>query len=291
MTQIMEERGLKIRYVDPQELRQRYDAVLLTTGATQPRDLLIPGRTLRGIHFAMDFLVRSTKSLLDSQLTDGQYISTKDQDVIVIGGGDTGADCVGTALRQDCRSVINFELLDRPSAARGPSNPWPQWPRVFRLDYSHEECQARFGDDPRVYATLTKEFVDDGQGHVAGVKTVRIDWSKRTDQTPFRVIPGTERVWKADRIFLSLGFSGPESEITEMLGVQHDARGNYGAELGSFATNVPGVFAAGDCRRGQSLVVWAISEGRGAARAVDEYLMGFSTLPAPSATTGSAHRM
>ncbi len=285
MTQIMEERGLHIHYVDPRKLCEQFDAVLLATGATRPRDLTAAGRTLRGIHFAMDFLTRSTKSLLDSRLADGRYISAKDKEVIVIGGGDTGADCVGTALRQGCRSVVNFELLDRPSVARGPNNPWPQWPRVFRLDYSHEECHDKFGDDPRVYATLTKEFVDDGHGRVAGVKTVRIDWSRRTEQAPFQVIPGTERVWKADLIFLALGFLGPESEVAEMLGVECDDRSNYRAAMGNFATNVPAVFAAGDCRRGQSLVVWAINEGRGAARAVDEFLMGSHTLAAPGTTT------
>jgi NAD(P)H-dependent glutamate synthase small subunit len=282
MTRIMAEDGLDIQYLDPQQLLEEYDALLLATGATIPRDLPLPGRQLPGIHFAMDFLTRNTKSLLDSKLANGHYISAQDRDVIVIGGGDTGADCIGTALRHGCRSVVNFELLDRPPAGRAASNPWPQWPRIFRLDYSHEECQTKFQEDPRVYSILSKEFVDDGNGHLAGIKTVRIDWTKPTDKAPFREVPGTERVWKADLIMLSLGFLGPEQTAAQMLGIACDERGNYRAAPGKFATEVPGVFAAGDCRRGQSLVVWAINEGRGAARAIDQYLMGYSHLPAPS---------
>ena len=177
---------------------------------------------------------------------------------------------------------MNFELLDKAPPARVPNNPWPQWPRVHRVDYSHEECRDKFGDDPRMYAVLTKEFLDDGRGHVAGVKTVRVDWAKPTGSAPFREIPGTEHVWPADLVFLSLGFLGPEQVVAGELGVACDGRTNYRAGYGTFATNVAGVFAAGDCRRGQSLVVWAISEGRGAAQAIDRYLMGHSTLPAPA---------
>ena len=274
MTRIMEERGLEIRYQDPRELRAEYDTLLLATGATRPRDLPAPRRELEGIHFAMDFLTRNTKSLLDSQLADGQYISARDKDVIVIGGGDTGADCIGTSLRQGCRSVVNFELLEKPAARRAATNPWPQWPRISRLDYSHEECRQRFGDDPRVYSILTKEFIDDGNGCVAGVRTVRIQWSPPGEKPAFREIPGTENVWKADLVLLSLGFLGPEAAVAEMLGLDLDTRTNYQAAHGGYATNVPGVFAAGDCRRGQSLIVWAIHEGRGAARAIDGYLKG-----------------
>jgi NAD(P)H-dependent glutamate synthase small subunit len=281
MTRLMAESGLEIQYLDPQQLRDEYDALLLATGATRPRDLDIPGRDLQGIHFAMEFLTRNTKSLLDSKLADGQYLSAKDLDVIVVGGGDTGADCIGTSLRHGCRSVVNFELLDRPPATRAPDNPWPQWPRVYRLDYSHEECKEKFREDPRVFSVLSKEFVGVGAGRVAGIKTVRIDWSHPSANAPFREIPGTERVWKADLVLLSLGFLGPEQTAAEMLGVACDPRSNYQAVHGRYATNVAGVFAAGDCRRGQSLVVWAINEGRGAARAIDEYLMGASSLPAP----------
>jgi NAD(P)H-dependent glutamate synthase small subunit len=288
MTQIMAEGDVAITYVDPQRLRDEFDALLLATGATRPRDLPIPGRELRGIHFAMDFLTRNTKSLLDSQLEDGRYISAKDKDVIVIGGGDTGADCIGTSLRHGCRSVVNFELLDCPPAERGGSNPWPQWPRVFRLDYSHEESQAKKGDDPRTYSILSKGFVDDGAGNVCAVKTVNIDWSKPGEKTPFSEIPGSEKTWDADLVFLSMGFLGPESAVAEMLGIACDERSNYNAEHGAFETSVEGVYAAGDCRRGQSLVVWAINEGRGAARAIDKYLMGQTALPAPGVSLGSA---
>ncbi len=289
MTGIMEERGHEIKYVEPNALREEYDALLLATGATQPRDLPIPGRQLGGIYYAMDFLTRNTKSLLDANLEDdASYISAKGKDVVVIGGGDTGADCIGTSLRHGCRSVVNFELLARPPAGRAANNPWPQWPRVFRVDYSHGECRDVLGEDPREFSILTKEFMDDGNGNVAAVKTVRIDWSNPSANAPFTEVPGSEQEWNADLVFLSMGFLGPEGTISDMLGLECDDRSNYKAEHGRFATNVDGVFAAGDCRRGQSLVVWAINEGRGAARAIDEYLMSRSTLPAPGVTMGSA---
>ena len=210
MTRIMTEGGLQINYLDPQQLCEEYDAVLLATGATRPRDLPIPGRELQGIHFAMDYLTRNTKSLLDSGLARGDHISAKDCDVIVVGGGDTGADCIGTALRHGCRSVVNFELLDRPPTTRAPDNPWPEWPRIFRRDYSHEEHQEKFREDPRVYSILSKEILGDETGRVTGIKTVRIDWSRPSGALPFREVPGTERIWKADLILLALGFLGPE---------------------------------------------------------------------------------
>ena len=281
MTRIMEERGCPLRFIDPRTLLEDYNSILLATGATKPRDLPIPGRELQGIHFAMDFLTRNTKSLLDSELGDGAFISAKGKDVIVIGGGDTGADCIGTSIRHGCRNLVNFELLDRPPDQRAPNNPWPQWPRIFRVDYSHAECKEKFGQDPRVYSLLSKEFVGDSEGRVTGVKTVQIDWSKPGEKAPFVEVPDSEKIWSADLVFLSMGFLGPEHTVSSMLGVEIDPRSNYKAEHGRFATNVPGVFAAGDCRRGQSLVVWAINEGRGAARAIDEFLMGRSVLPAP----------
>lgn len=281
MTRIMQERGHDVQFLDPHQLRSQFDAVVLCTGATKPRDLPIPGRGLNGIYLAMDFLTRNTKSLLDSELKDGAYLSARDKDVIVIGGGDTGTDCIGTSLRHGCRSLVNFELLDQPPADRAPNNPWPQWPRIMRTDYGHDEAKTKFGRDPRTYAILSKEFLDDGRGNLAGVRTVDIDWSKPSEKAPFTELPGTERVWKADLILLAMGFLGPEHTVSDMLGIEYDPRSNFKAEHGKFATSVPGVFAAGDCRRGQSLVVWAINEGRGAARAVDEFLMGSSNLPAP----------
>jgi len=292
MTRIMQERGCQVRFIDPRKLLEEYDALLLATGATRPFDPTerCPGRELRGIHFAMDFLTRNTKSLLDAGLHNGHYISAAGLDVIVIGGGDTGADCIGTALRHGCRSMTNFELLDRPPEQRAPNNPWPEWPRIFRIDYSHAESKARFGSDPREFNVLTKEFIGDELGHVKGVKTVIIDWSKPGDKAPFSEVAGSERIWPADLVLLATGFLGPELDLGQILGVEMQRpRGNwetFKAEHGRFATNVPGVFAAGDCRRGQSLVVWAINEGRGAARAIDQFLMGTSALPAPGITLG-----
>lgn len=287
MTQIMQERGCEMQFIDPQELLDDYDAVLLATGAAKPFDPTgrCPGRELKGIHLAMDFLTRNTKSLLDSQLADGKYLSAQGKHVIVIGGGDTGADCIGTSLRHGAKSIVNFELLDVPPVERAPNNPWPQWPRVYRVDYSHAETKALRGEDPRQFNVLTKEFVDGGTGRISGVKTVTVDWSKPGEKAPFSEVPGSEKVWPADLVLLATGFVGPELEVGEMLGIEtQNPRGNwqtFAAEHGSFATNVEKVFAAGDCRRGQSLVVWAINEGRGAARAIDEFLSGSTVLTAP----------
>ncbi|MBX3426021.1 MAG: glutamate synthase subunit beta [Pirellulales bacterium] len=287
MTQIMQERGCAVKFIDPQHLVDEFDAVLLATGATKSFDPTgrCPGRDLAGIHLAMDFLTRNTKSLLDSKLADEAYLSAKGKHVVVIGGGDTGADCIGTSLRHGAASIVNFELLDRPPTERAPNNPWPEWPRIYRVDYSHAEVQARTGDDPRKYNILTKEFIGEN-GRVTGVKTVAVDWSKPiAGGAPFTEVEGSEHVWPADLVLLATGFVGPELAVGEMLGIEtHEPRRGwltFKAEHGQFATSVPGVFAAGDCRRGQSLVVWAINEGRGAARAIDEYLMGFTTLSAP----------
>lgn len=294
MTQIMQENGCDVKFVDPNQLTEKHDALLLATGATRPFDPVgrCPGRSLDNIYFAMDFLTRNTKSLLDSELANGQFTSATDKHVVVIGGGDTGADCIGTSLRHGCTSVVNFELLDRPPQARADNNPWPEWPRIFRVDYSHAETEAKFGDDPRNYALLTKEFVDDGEGRVKAVRTVSVDWSKPGEKAPFSEVPGSEKDWPADLVLLATGFVGPEKTVGEMMGLEfQNPRGNwetFQAEHGEFATNVPGVFAAGDCRRGQSLVVWAINEGRGAARSIDAFLMGSSRLPAPGITLGSS---
>jgi glutamate synthase (NADPH/NADH) small chain len=273
--------------VDPKELLSGYDALLLATGATKPRDLPIPGRQLQGIHFAMDFLTKNTASLMDSGHADGHYISAKGKKVVVIGGGDTGCDCIGTSLRHGCTQLVNFELLDKPPAERAPDNPWPQWPKVFRSDYGHEEAAEKFGIDPREYSILSKEFVDDGQGRVKAIRTVRVRWVKEGGKMVMQEIPGSEQLIEADLVLLAMGFLGPESYVSELLQIELDPRSNYKAEHGRFATNVPKVFAAGDCRRGQSLVVWAINEGRGAARAIDSFLMGDSSLPAPGITLGS----
>ena len=267
---------------DVQKLRAKYDAMILACGATRPRDLPIPGRDLNGVHFAMDFLLKNTKSLMDSELEDGKYISAKGKRVIVIGGGDTGTDCIGTSIRHGCTSLVNFELLPRPPADRAENNPWPEWPVIFRVDYGHQEAAAKFGKDPREYRVLSKRFIDDGSGNLAGVETVRVEWKKDEEGKPQMVeVPGSEEIFEADLVFLAMGFLGPEDTLAEQLGLERDARSNFKADYGKYATSTEGVFAAGDCRRGQSLVVWGIAEGRGAARSVDEYLMGKSDLPAP----------
>jgi glutamate synthase (NADPH/NADH) small chain len=260
-------------------LKDEFDAVVLCCGATKPRDLPIPGRELDGIHFAMDFLHSNTKSLLDSNHKDGRYISAKDKDVIVVGGGDTGTDCVGTSMRHGCKSLTQLEILPRPPDTRQPDNPWPDWPKVYKLDYGQEEAKARFGDDPRIYLTTGEKFVGDSNGRVKELHVYDVEWGKN-EQGAFipKRVPGTEKKLRADLILLAMGFIGPEEAVLAQLGVERDPRSNAKAEYGEFSTNVPGVFAAGDCRRGQSLVVWAINEGRGAARECDRFLMGTTKL-------------
>ncbi|MFW6092611.1 MAG: glutamate synthase subunit beta [Pseudomonadota bacterium] len=260
---------------DARELLEEYDAVLLATGATVPRDLPIPGRELDGVHFAMEFLTANTKSLLDSNFEDGAYISARDKDVVVIGGGDTGTDCIGTSLRHGCRSLVNFELFPKPPAERAPDNPWPTWPRIHRTDYGHEEAASKFGEDPRAYSISSAAFVDDGHGRVRAIRTNNVEFK----DGKFEDVPGSEREWPADLVFLAMGFLGPEAEIAERLGVELDDRSNYRAEYGRFNTSVEKVFSAGDCRRGQSLVVRAINEGREAAREIDRFLSGSTRLP------------
>ena len=258
--------------VDVKELVDGNDAVLLATGATLARDLQIPGREAEGVHLAMDFLTANTKSLLDSNLEDGNYISAKDKNVIVIGGGDTGTDCIGTSLRHGCKSLINFELLPRPPEERAANNPWPLWPRIYRVDYGHAEAAQKFGDDPRVYSIMSKKFLQDENGNLSGIVTVNVN-----DQ--LKEIPGTEKTWEADLIMLSMGFLQPEHYINKALGMEIDERGNFRATKDDFKTSVPKVYAAADCRRGQDLVVRAINEGREAAREIDRELMGSTQLP------------
>ena len=251
-----------------EELLDTFNAVLLSTGATTPNDLPVPGRELDGIHFAMDFLTANTKSLLDSNHADGNYISAEGKDVLVIGGGDTGTDCIGTALRHGCKSLTNFELFPAPPETRGSDNPWPEYPRIFRVDYGHEEAATLQGQDPRTFAIGTTEFINNGNGHVAGVKTRDVKLSNGAPD----LIEGTEREWHFDLVLLALGFRGPEHYVSNPIGLELDQRSNYAAEYGRYQTSHPRVFAAGDCRRGQSLVVWAITEGRGAAAEINRQL-------------------
>jgi len=268
-----------------EKLLRDFDASVLCGGATKARDLPIEGRQLKGIHFAVEFLKMNTKSLLDGTLTNQSgknwtYVSAKDKDVIVIGGGDTGTDCVGTSLRHGCRSITQFEILDRPPSMRQADNPWPEWPKTFRTDYGQEEATAVFGHDPRVYNILSKKFVGDEAGNIKEIHTVEVQWTPDANgrMSPHEV-PGTDKIWPAQLVLLAMGFLGPEDMLVEQLGVDRDERSNVRAEHGKFNTNLRGVFAAGDMRRGQSLVVWAINEGRGAARECDRFLMGSSDLP------------
>ena len=265
--------------IEGQMLVEENDALVLCGGATKPNDLPIDGRELTGIHFAMDFLHANTKSLLDSEHKDGQFISAEGKNVIVIGGGDTGTDCCGTSLRHGCDTLAQFEIMPKPPEDRAETNPWPQWPNVYKLDYGQEEAKARFGDDPRSYLIMTQKFVGDDEGNVKELHTVNIEW-KKDDEGRFvpEPIEGSEKVWPADLVLLAMGFRGPEDTVLDQLGVDRDPRSNAMADHGKFSTNIDGVFAAGDMRRGQSLVVWAINEGRGAAREVDRYLMGTTSL-------------
>jgi glutamate synthase (NADPH) small chain len=260
-------------------LLRDFDAVVLCTGATQARELQLEGRELPGVHLAMDYLSASTRALLDGG--PGQAaIHAHGRDVVVIGGGDTGTDCVGTAMRQGCRSLAQLEILPRPPAERAAGNPWPEWPKVYQLDYGQEEAAARFGADPRSYSTTVKKFIAGTDGALAALVTVAVRWEPdAAGQLRPVEQPGSERTLPAQLALLALGFLGPEPSVLRELGTALDARGNVRAEEGKYATSVKGVFAAGDCRRGQSLVVWAINEGRGAARECDRYLMGRTSLP------------
>jgi glutamate synthase (NADPH) small chain len=265
--------------VDPAIFLKEYDATVLCTGATQPRDLPIEGRNLKGVHFAMEFLTANTKAVLNGDASRTP-ISAKDKDVVVIGGGDTGTDCVGTSIRHGCKSLLQIEILPKPPLERAADNPWPEWPKTYKLDYGQEEAAAKFGADPRIYLTTVKKFIGDAQGNVKELVTVEIKWEKN-DKGQFipKEIPGTEKTRPAQLVLLAMGFLGPEQALLKDLGVETDPRSNIKAEHEKYTTSLKGVFAAGDCRRGQSLVVWAINEGRGAARECDRYLMGSTDLP------------
>jgi glutamate synthase (NADPH/NADH) small chain len=283
---LMEQEGIKFicnanvgDNVEPQIFLKEYDATVICTGATQPRDLPIEGRQLQGVHFAMEFLTANTKALLNGG-TDHSPIHARGKDVVVIGGGDTGTDCVGTSLRHGCRSITQIEILPRPPLERQADNPWPEWPKTLKVDYGQEEAAARFGADPRTYLTTVKKFVGDAEGRLKELVTVEVKWAKN-DKGQFvpQEVPGTEQTRPAQLVLLAMGFLGPEQAILKELALETDARSNLKAEHEKYTTNLKGVFAAGDCRRGQSLVVWAINEGRGAARECDRYLMGQTDLP------------
>jgi glutamate synthase (NADPH) small chain len=265
--------------ISAENLMKEFDSVVLCTGATKPRDLPIEGRNANGIHFAMEFLTANTQAVLDGQ-PNADYISAAGKDVVIIGGGDTGTDCVGTSIRHGCRTVTQLEIMPKPPAERAKDNPWPEWPKIYRMDYGQEEAAAMFGDDPRVYTTTATKFEADESGNVKAVHVVQVEW-QRNEKGQFipNPVAGTEQVIPAQLVLLAMGFLGPEQPLLDALGLERDARSNVKADHGNYATSIPGVFAAGDCRRGQSLVVWAFNEGRGAAQACDRYLMGQTDLP------------
>jgi glutamate synthase (NADPH/NADH) small chain len=283
---LLEAEGVK--FVPNTEIGKNYPAkqlleeshvVVLATGATKPRDLKVEGRDLKGVHFAMDFLTNNTKSLLDGK-RNGNFIDAANKDVVVIGGGDTGTDCVGTSLRQGCKSVTQLEILPMPPLERAANNPWPEWPKVYRLDYGQDEAKAVQGADPRQYVVTAKKFTGDASGQMKEIVTVKVEWQKDVqDRFIPNEVPGTEKTIPAQLVLLAMGFVGPEEIVLKDLGVAQDDRTNIKADYGKFATSVRGIFAAGDCRRGQSLIVWAINEGRACAREVDRYLMGQTDLP------------
>jgi glutamate synthase (NADPH/NADH) small chain len=269
------------KHITADRVVKDYDAVVLCAGSTQARELPIEGRSLAGIHLAMEFLGANTKSLLDSQLGDGKYISAKGKNVVVIGGGDTGTDCVGTSIRHGAKKVVQLEILARPPDRRARDNPWPQWPKVYKMDYGQEEAAALWGADPRRYCVQTKRFIGDPAGNVKEVHTVEVEWVKGPDgRFGPREIPGTDRIVAADLVLLALGFVGPERPVVQQFGLKLDERGNVWTDE-SRMTNQPGIFAAGDMARGQSLVVWAIREGRQVAQAVDRWLSHGETVLLP----------
>ena len=266
--------------VSADEIMKNFDAVILACGSSNPRDIKADGREAEGIYFAVDFLKATTKSLLDSNLTDGKAISAKDKNVVIIGGGDTGNDCVGTAVRHGCKSVTQLEMMPKLPDERAESNPWPQWPRVCKTDYGQEEAIAVFGHDPRIYTTTVKEFIKDDKGALTAVKTVKLEFV--TDEKSGRKVPkeieGSEEILPCELCLIAAGFLGCQSYVAEAFGAELDRRTNIKTETGSHATNIPKVFTAGDMHIGQSLVVRAIREGRDAAAETDRYLMGYTNL-------------
>lgn len=260
--------------VSVSELQSQFDAVVLTTGSTKARDLPADNRDAKGIYPAMSYLTANYKSFLDHGHTDEGEFSAKNKDVIVIGGGDTGTDCIGTSLRQGAKSIVNFELMSQPPAARSDQNPWPEWPVIYRVDYGHEEAATVFGKDPRHYQLLTKSFIKDSNGNVSGINTINVTF----ENGQLNEIAGTEKTWDAQLVLLSMGFLSPEHYLSDDADIDLDERGNYKAEHGVYQSSKDGIFTAGDCRRGQSLVVWAINEGRGVAKSVDAYLVNQQTL-------------
>ncbi len=266
--------------IKAKELLKKYDRVILCCGAKNPRDISAKGRDAQGILFAVDYLSKTTKSLLDSNLSDGNYVSAKDKNVVIIGGGDTGNDCVGTAIRQGCKSVTQLEMMPCPPVERAANNPWPEWPKVLKTDYGQEEAIACFGHDPRIYQTTVKEFHKDKNGKLTGITIVSLESKKdeKTGRMMMAEVAGSEKKIPAELCLIAAGFLGTEKYVADAFGVELDQRTNVATKEDGYETSVKNVFVAGDNRRGQSLVVWAIREGREVAREVDESLMGYSYL-------------
>ncbi len=284
---VMKEEGVEFitganvgKDVKASKLMKEYDAVILACGAKNPRDINAPGRDAKGIYFAVDYLSQTTKSLLDSGLKDGKYVSAKGKKVVIIGGGDTGNDCVGTAIRQGAVSVAQIEMMPPAPRERAENNPWPEWPKVLKTDYGQEEAIAVFGHDPRIYKTTVKEFIKDKNGNVTAVKTVQLEGKKdeKTGRMTLEEVSGSEGKLDADLVLIAAGFLGTQKYVADAFGVSLNERTNVATQAGKYGTNIQNVFTAGDMHRGQSLVVWAIREGREAAREVDEKLLGYSCL-------------
>lgn len=284
---IMEEEGVTFetcsnvgKDIKASEILKDFDRVILACGASNPRDIKVPGREANGIHFAVDFLKSTTKSLLDCNLREGTFISAKGKNVMVIGGGDTGNDCVGTSIRHGAKSVLQLEMMPKLPDTRSADNPWPQWPRVCKTDYGQEEAIAVFGHDPRVYETTVKELIADDKGNLKAVKTVKLKQEKNpeTGAMAMKEIPGSEQILDADILIIAAGFLGSQKYVADAFGVELNPRTNVKTAAGSYKTNVDKVFTAGDMHRGQSLVVWGIAEGREAAKEIDSYLMGYTNM-------------
>ena len=261
-------------------LLKEFDRVVLACGVANPRDIQATGRDAKGIYFAVDFLKANTKSLLDSNFKDKKYIDTKDKNVVIIGGGDTGNDCVGTSIRHGCKSVTQIEMMPKAPDCRAENNPWPEWPKICKTDYGQEEAIALFGHDPRIYESTVKEFLKDKNGNLKGVKIVKLSWEKdaQTGRMNMKEVAGSEQVLPAEIVLIAAGFLGSQKYVTDAFKVAVNERTNVKTDAGRYETSVKNVFTAGDMHRGQSLVVWAIREGREAARAVDESLMGYTNL-------------
>ena len=266
--------------IKAEKLLKEYDRVVLACGASNPRDISVPGRDAKGIYFAVDFLKANTKSLLDSDFEDKKYVDTKGKNVVIIGGGDTGNDCVGTSIRHGCKSVTQIEMMPKAPDTRSASNPWPEWPKICKTDYGQEEAIAVFGHDPRIYESTVKEFVKDKNGSLKAVKIVKLSWEKdpASGRMKMSEVPGSEQTLPAEIVLIAAGFLGSQKYVTDAFHVDINERSNVKTGAGAYETSVKNVFTAGDMHRGQSLVVWAIREGREAARAVDESLMGYTNL-------------